>query len=294
MKHRYIFFIFLLGLCVVSCMAPIDLKTNDSEPVIAIYGCLNEQMTYQTVRISSSSPYFEEKQNQPVSDAVVLIKSSENEVFELDELMDEQGTYRTITPMKVVAGVTYQLTVNVDFDQDGILETYEASTMTPRRFELDSIKIESMSIMGYKHYALNIYGVEEPGEDYYLSKIVVNDTIERFKISEFILFSDKGMNDVDIKEGVTLIYIEDREENSDEEDYEGLLVDPGDKITLYSSRIEKGYYHFIQQCQQEKGGENPFFGGPASNITTNISNGGVGYFTSFYASESEAYIPQSE
>jgi hypothetical protein len=28
-------------------------------------------------------------------------------------------------------------------------------------------------------------------------------------------------------------------------------------------------------------GENPFFGGPASNIITNISNGGRGFFTTY-------------
>lgn len=292
MKYLPILFtVFISFFGVVSCTAPIDLKTNDSEPVIVIYGCLTEQMTYQTIKISGSSPYFEEKQNPLVSDAVVTIESSENEVFELKERVGEKGTYQTVEPMAAVAGVTYRLRVEVDFDQDGVLETYEAMTTMPRLFELDSIGIDSMSIMGYKHYALNLFGQEEAGEDYYLCRIILNDTVERFKLSEYIVFSDVGFDGSYI-DGVTLMYIDDiTNDFVDEEDDDYLIVQSGDKITLYTSRVEKAYYDFILQCQQERTGENPFFGGPASNITTNISNGGVGYFTSFYTSVQEAYVP---
>ena len=291
MKYLPILFtVFILFFGVVSCTAPIDLKTNDSEPVIVIYGCLNEQMTYQTIKISGSSPYFEEKQNPLVSDAVVTIESSENELFELKERSYEKGIYQTTVPMAAVAGVTYRLKVVVDFDKDGVLETYEAMTTMPRLFELDSIGIDSLSIMGYKHYALNLFGQEEAGEDYYLCRITLNDTIERFKLSEYIAFSDVGFDDSYIDK-VALMYIDDISNDVVDEEDGYLLVQSGDKITLYTSRIEKTYYDFIWQCQQERTGENPFFGGPASNITTNISNGGVGYFTSFYTSVQEAYVP---
>jgi hypothetical protein len=37
-------------------------------------------------------------------------------------------------------------------------------------------------------------------------------------------------------------------------------------------------------------GENPFFGGPASNIITNISNGGLGYFTTYAGSTAETTV----
>ena len=285
----YYMFLCLLGVFITSCTASIDLKTNDSEPVIVIYGCLNEQSMYQSVRITSSSPYFEEKRNQPVSNAMVTIQSSQNEVFELEELTGEKGTYRTVKPMAAVAGITYQLKVEVDFDQDGTLEIYEASTAMPSHYELDSIDIRVQSIMGYKHYALDIYGLEEPGDDYYLCRLIINDTIERFKISQYIPISDKGFDD-DYMDGVILTYINDIEDYDEDED-DLLYVTSGDKITLCTSRITKGYYDFINQCQKEKNGENPFFGGPASNITTNVSNGAVGYFTAFSTSIQKGVIP---
>lgn len=286
----FIILLCLLGITVSSCTSPIDLKTNDSDPVIVIYGCLDGQAIHQSIRITSSSPYFEEKQNRPVSDAMVSIRSSANEMFELEELINEKGTYQTTVPMAAVAGITYQLKVEVDFDEDGVLEVYEASTMMPYHYELDSIKIEPTSIMGYKHYALKMYGVEEPGEDYYLFRFIVNDTIERFKISQFMTVSDKGIND-DRIDGTVLSYINDIEDYDEDED-EYLYVESGDKITLCTSRIGKGYYDFVNQCQGERHGENPFFGGPASNITTNISNGAVGYFTAFSTSMLNGVIPE--
>lgn len=285
-----IFFLCFTGMFVYSCTAPIDLKTNDSEPAIVIYGCLNDLEMHQSIRITSSSPYFEEKQNQAVQDAIVTIQSSENETFELEELTNEKGTYQTVIPMSAKPGITYQLKVIVDFDQDGVLETYEASTLMPRHYELDSMVIRTQPIMGYKHYALDMYGLEEPGDDYYLCRFIVNDTIERFKISQFIPVSDKGVDD-DYMRGLTLTYINDIEDYDEDDDDDYLYVTSGDKITLCTSRIGKGYYDFINQCQKEKNGENPFFGGPASNITTNISNGAVGYFTAFSTSKLDGVIP---
>jgi hypothetical protein len=72
---------------------------------------------------------------------------------------------------------------------------------------------------------------------------------------------------------------EDRDEDGDENSrvYLGL----GDVVTLSLGRIEKGYYKFINQCRDEMEGESPFFGSPASNIITNISQGGRGYFACY-------------
>jgi hypothetical protein len=284
-----LFFLSLPVILIAACTASIDLKTNDSKPVIVIYGCLNDIPMLQSVRITGSSPYFEEKQNRTVSNAVVTVRSSKNEVFELKEHANEKGLYQTVAPMAAEAGVTYRLKVEVDFNEDGIPETYEASTEMPRHYRLDSIRIKTTSIMGYKHHALNMYGLEEPGEDYYLFRFIINDIVERFKITQYMTASDKGF-DGSYMQGLTLTYINDMEDYDKDNKNDFLYVTSGDRITLCTSRIEKGYYDFINQCQKEKNGENPFFGGPASNITTNISNGAAGYFTAFSTSMLDAVI----
>ncbi|GHT13657.1 hypothetical protein AGMMS4956_10180 [Bacteroidia bacterium] len=53
---------------------------------------------------------------------------------------------------------------------------------------------------------------------------------------------------------------------------------------------QKGYYNFILQCQDEKEGGSSFFSSPASNINTNISNGGIGYFSCYSVTMAETIV----
>ncbi|MDR1103257.1 MAG: DUF4249 domain-containing protein [Tannerella sp.] len=293
MSRLFNFFPGLLLLpALYACTAPIELKTNDSEPVIVIYGFLTEDETQQVIRISGSSPYFAEKSNRPVSDAVVEIRSSDGQTFELEELPNDRGYYQTTQAMAAVPGVTYRLSVDVDFDGDGRAETYEAVTAMYPPFQLDSLTVEPVSLMGYRHYAVSLYAPEAPGEDYYMMRYILNDTLMEYQLSNFAVFSDLGINDQYLT-GMPLMYFDDisGKNNLVNEDNGATFVQSGDKITICISRIEKGFYDFIRQCQSEKRGENPFFGGPASNITTNISHGGVGYFAAYTTASANIYIP---
>jgi hypothetical protein len=282
----------LLLVASMACTAPIELKTNSSKSVIVIYGSLTEHEMQQTVRISGSSPYFAEKSNRPVSNAVVEIGTSDGQTFELEELSQDRGSYQTIRAMAAVPGVTYRLSVTVDFDGDGRTETCEAFTTMPAPFRLDSLAVEPVSLVGFRHYAVSLYAWEEPSEDYYMVRYILNDTLMEYQLSNFDVFSDRGINDQYLN-GMPLMYFDDISNKSDliSEDNGATFVQSGDKITVCISRIEKGFYDFIRQCQSEKRGENPFFGGPASNITTNISHGGVGYFAAYTTAVADVYIP---
>ncbi|MDR1406918.1 MAG: DUF4249 domain-containing protein [Tannerella sp.] len=280
-----------------ACTAPIDIETNSSKPVIVIYGCLTENMAFQKIRISGSSPYFSDTQNAVVTNASVSIRSSDSQTFELEENPDERGTYLTLQPMAAMPGVTYTLSVEVDFDGDGIAETYTATaTMTPP-VAIDSIAINPLKIMGYRHYALNLFARDSPAPDYYLARFVINDTIETYRITDYTVFSDEGVNGQYL-DNVTLWYFDDLDSElpfaGNIEIDTTFFVRPGYRISLLMSRVEQGYFNFINQCQQEKNGENPFFGGPPSNIETNISNGAAGYFAAFSTTAMEATVPKPE
>jgi hypothetical protein len=282
-------------LCLNACTAPIDIETNDSKPVIVIYGCLTETLSYQQVRISGSSPYFDGRQNTSVPRAVASIHSSDNQIFDLVEDPDEEGLYLTARPMAAAPGNTYTLNVEVDFDGDGVVETYSATTVMPQPAVIDSISIKPLTIMGYRHYALSLFAQDAPSDDYYLARFVINDTIAAYHITDLTVFSDESVNGQYFND-VALWYFDDMDSDfpfgSDVEIDTAFFVRPGYRIALLFSRIEQGYFNFVNQCQREKNGENPFFGGPASNIETNISNGGVGYFTAFSTATMEAVVPE--
>ncbi|MDR3245119.1 MAG: DUF4249 domain-containing protein [Prevotellaceae bacterium] len=286
---RYLLaFTILIASLLSSCVEPFDIKTNNSPSVIVIYGYLTDEPVHHTIMVSASSPYFDILPNPGISGASVKITSSENEVFNFDENDTVPGLYQTVNRVSATPGATYSLSVEVDFDNDGVKEIYTATSTMQSPVPIDSIQVKSMEIMGYKFYSLNLYAQDPPSEDYYLGHYKLNDTAILFNISRLSPMSDIGFNGQYIN-GLMIqrFWDENERENDDDDDdgddstYRHIYLSQGDTITFSLSRIEKGYYDFIIQCQDEMRGESPFFGGPASNIATNISNGGLGYFTSY-------------
>jgi hypothetical protein len=280
-----------------SCVEPFDIQTNDSPPVIVVYGYLTNELGFHTVKVSVSSPYFDTSLNKSVSGANVKITSTNNDLIYFREVDTIPGLYATVDRIAGVPGTTYFLSVETDFDNDGVKEAYTATSTMPSVAELDSVEIQSMRMMGYNFYTLNLYAQDPPAEDYYLGRYKVNDSLVLSAINHLSPMSDAAFNGQYIN-GMTIQRfrdINDKEKiESDDRDENRMRVylDCGDTVTFSLSRIEKGYYDFILQCQNEMNGENPFFGGPASNIITNISNGGVGYFTAYAFATTKAIVPE--
>ncbi len=275
-----------------SCTAPIDIDTDNSDPVIVIYGTLTDELKPQEVKISRSSPYFQDTPNSPVSGAIVTIESSDNKIYELFEIDTIPGLYHSLSAWAVSPGVTYNLKVQVDFDGNGKNDLYTASTTVPAKVYTDSIKLVPMNIMGNKNYALNVYAQDSPEHDYYLFNYVLNDTLVTEKISQYRTYDDLGINGQYL-EGLTIDYLDDIDNwatDSKEQRKHSIYLRPGDVMVLETSSISKGYHDFINQCQKEMQGENPIFGGPASNITTNISNGGTGFFSAYCISKASTVV----
>ena len=277
-----------------SCTAPIDIKTRNSEPVIVIYGQITDEYKYQYIRITSSSPYFDEKMSPMISGAVVRVASTDGELFRFYE--EKNGYYVSENPFAARSGMTYNLTVEVDFDKDGEIEKYEASTTILPVTPVDSVDIKPVTIMGYRHFSMNFY-MQDPSEieNFYLCVFYINDSLTNNKLSQY-LYSDDLMYNGEYVDGASITYFEDATDEKNltapRADEEGnYMVSPGDKIRLQMLNIEKGYYNFITECISEKYGENPFFGGPPSNISTNLSNGAVGYFTGFCLQEHMTTVP---
>jgi hypothetical protein len=283
--RKYLTVPFIIASLLSSCVEPFDIKTDDSPPVIVIYGFLTDEPNYHSIRVSASSPYFDTSLNKGVSGALVKI-SSDDMLIDFHEIDTVPGMYVTVNRIAGVPGKTYSLSVETDFDNDGIRETYTATSTMLSAVEVDSVQIQSMTMMGQKFYTLNLYAQDTPDEDYYLGRYKINDSVVLSNINRLSPMSDAALNGQYIN-GLMIQGFRDESEREklesedDENRYTRVYLSPGDTVTFSLSRIERGYYDFIVQCQNEMNGENPFFGGPASNITTNISNGGLGYFTTY-------------
>jgi len=291
-NHKIIFFSSLsIVMLFFSCTAPIDINTRDSEPMLVVYGCLTNEFKTQYVRLTLSSPYFYNADNPVISDAKVRVTASNGREYLFTH--DTKGFYVSQRRFAVVPGITYHLTVEVDLKKDGTTACYEAETVTLPEVPVDSITMTSLNLMGFQHYSLNLF-MQEPAEseNYYLFNFIINDTISNSKISDFIISDDLMLNG-EYLNGISLKYFNDAAEFEERgNDWDIFLMSPGDRVRLHILNIEKGYYYFIRDCISEKYGENPFFGGPPSNIYTNLSNGATGYFTSYCIQEKEAVAPE--
>ena len=284
----------LIVLCLFfSCTAPITINTSESEPVIVIYGCLTNELKNQNIRITSSSPFFYEKDNTAIRDAKVKVTSSNGREYTF--VNERNGYYISQRRFSVVPGMTYRLTVEVDFKKDGKIELYEAETTTLPIVPVDEIEVKTIDIMGFRHHLLSV-SMQDPveTENYYLFKFFINDSITNHRISDFIISNDLMYNGEYVS-GANITFFEDGTDPNVIErnrEYDNVfMLKPGDRIRLQILNIEEGYYQFISDCMTEKYGENPFFGGPPSNIFTNISNGAVGCFTSYCINIKETVVP---
>ena len=273
----------IVGILLVfaGCTEAFDMRTDDADPKIVIYGALNTNQNLQEIQISSTSPYFSQVPNPPVSGANVIITSSQNEEIEYMESPVKPGTYCAVNSWSPTEGETYTLSVEVDFDNDGYPESYEATTTVPSSLELDSIRVTPITIMGHDNYAINIYGQDPPEENFYLFNFYVNGELTNSEITNYIITDDVFFNGEYIN-GITVQYfdaISEYEKDSEEVRKQSTYLDSGDLLDVETCMITKGYYDFLSQCMSEKRGENPMFGGPPSNIISNISNGAIGYFT---------------
>ena len=279
--------IFLYG-----CTETIELDTNDAKPVIVIYGVLTDVPSYQEIQISSSTGYFDNKPNPRISDAIVSITSEEGTEYVLQEVDTVPGLYRTSVLMSGIPGKTYTLEVKTDFDGDGTGETYSAEAKMEEKVILDSILITTPDMMGFEFYSINLYAQDIADKSYYFARYQVNDSVYN-KISTYIVFDDMGIEN-QYTNGASIGYFPDIKEKDryTEEDAKHMtFIKPGDTVRLQLCSISKGYYNFLLQCQKEIAGENPFFGGPLSNVATNLSNGAIGYFAARTLSEKQEIAP---
>jgi hypothetical protein len=272
-----------------SCTEPFDIKTDDAPPSIVIYGTLTNEIIRHSVMVSSTSPYFDGKSNPGVSGAKVQIKSS-NGVYDYVENDTVPGLYQMVEEVAGIPDFDYTLSVEVDFNNDGIKETYTATSFMRTPVEIDSVAIRSLNMMGQKGYAMYMYAQDPPTEDYYLNSYKVNGVPVLNSISLASLMGDKMFNGQYMYAMLLRMFGDVNDRDVDRDGDNRVYLNLGDTVTLSFGRIEKGYYNFILQCQDEMEGGSSFFGSPASNINTNISNGGIGYFCCYPVTVAETIV----
>ncbi len=284
-------------LSAVSCTAPIDINTRGSEPVLVVYGELSDRDGFHEVKLSSSADYFSHEPARQLQDAEAWLESDGRRwSMSQSPVPGEEGTYITNEDIAAVAGRTYTLHVDIDFDGDGSKESYTAATKALRPVALDSIKLVPQTTMGIKNYNLLIYGQEPPEENFYIFQLMINGKQMTNKLTDYLYMNDMAVNGTYLDGFLFGMYLSIEHEDMIPPDRreDAVLLGPGDEVTLRVLNVEEGFYNFISQCKSERRGSNPFFGGPYSNIESNILPSGAGYFAAYSTSEVSATVPEEE
>ncbi len=273
----------------VSCTERIDINTDDAPPQLVIYGYITTETKAHTITISQSTGYFATTKPGSIADAQVTISSEDGIDFFLT--YKGNGVYQTEDNVRGEEGKTYSLKVIVDFNNDGISETYEASSYLPLAAEMDTITLASNSRID-EVVEIRVTGTlpqkQQDDQNYFSMHAYRNGEIVNDSLKHFELFGDKYIKTRNI-ENLACFYLDQEKEKS--------VLKPGDKVILRIDAITKAYADFIEEAQSEVRGTIPMFSGPPANVKTNIrctrGNGSaLGFFTAYSSREKETvYTP---
>nr|WP_319401610.1 DUF4249 domain-containing protein [uncultured Carboxylicivirga sp.] len=276
----------LIQICIVmvlvfnACTEDITLKLKNTEPRLVVDGSISTDTTSHYVRLTLSGDYYANKQPEAISDAVVSITDAV-QTIQLVESTENPGYYLTPSDYYGVPGRTYHLTIeNVDINNDGITEVYEAESQLNPVAELDSVRLEYENT--YKLWKVLLYA-QEPLEtkDFYSFSISLNDSVLTQRYSELGYVDDKFF-DGNYAGGVWVQTI-------DEEEME-LKLQEGDWVKLYMNGITEDFYYYLNAVNEEVSFKAPLFSGPPANVEGNISNGALGFFQAYsYSVDSVQY-----
>jgi hypothetical protein len=257
-------------LCGCEDVVTVDLR--DSEPKIVIEGLLLAGSGESRFVISRTTDFYTPNAVELVSGATIVVS---DDVGNVDTLVEHaQGVYGFFSFFRPSAGRTYYAAVTVEG------QTYVASTTTPERIEIDSIRTEYQEGGGIgteedEGYQLHVYFQDVADRsDYVRIKLGVNGSY-----SEYYYLYDGRYSD-----GNTVDY-----------EYFFNVFEPGDWASVELHAMDRTmYYYFLtldEVWAREDAGN--FLDATPANPNTNWSGGALGYFGAFNISRQVIEIPGS-
>ena len=265
----------LLTTFISSCTERIDIELDESYTRLVVEGGITDQPGPHEVVLSFSGNYYENAPPRMVEGAVVSI-SDGMQTFPLTEVLP--GIYHTAADVHGIPGKTYTLTIE-GVEINGEERSFTASSFMPPVGEVDSIKV------GYRDdweiWQVQLYAQDPTTREFYLFKIYKNNELMTDTIDEYVITSDDFFNG-NYTYGITVQWLPKAQ------------AMPGDTIILEMASITEDYATFIWEVQTESGFSNPLFSGPPANISTNISNGAIGFFQASSQVRAQTVIRQPE
>ena len=268
----------------ISCTEIVEIDLDSTYTRLVVQGGVTSDSAQHQVLLSLSGDYFANQPAPRVSNAVVYLDFDDTSLI-MEEHDTIPGLYLAPFAFRGKIGTTYDLSIDeVDVDDDGIYESYNARSTMPGGVVFDSIFLNYSSNVYGSGWEVYMFALDPPSKDWYGFKFWKNDSLLTPDLIDYSIQSDDFYNGTYLFYGIPIGYF------SDDEPDEKLF--PGDTVTMELHSIESAYYDFVGDAQLELFGNNPLFSGPSSNIRSNISNGASGAFTAYSITRASAIVPE--
>ncbi len=275
--------LFLILTFLWCCTERIDIEVDSTYTRLVVEGYVTTDTMQHQVRLTKTSDYFYNQSTSPVSGALVRIDDGHT-FFKLNEEPDIPGVYVTSGDFHGIPGKTYTLMISqVDINDDGQTEEYSANSELHPVNSVDSIKLELLESIHYSIYQVKVYAQDPPEKNFYAFKVYKNGKLITDSLSNLIVQDDVFFNG-NYTYGIPSQFLDQQKEDE--------KVNPGDIITFELNGITEEYYNFILEAQSEIFYQTPLFSGPSANISTNISNGAIGFFTAYSIDRCSTVLPR--
>jgi len=274
LKNKILSYLFFVVIIISGCTEEINLELDSTYTRLVVEGKITTDTTVHTIILSKSTDAVGKNPIEYISNAHVTVSDGDSTII-LHENPNKKGYYETDSNYYAIVGKTYTLTItNVDINNDGISETFTASSLTKEFFRLDSVKIFPFQQNSKQHSGkiISVFGQDPGGKNYYMFNVFKNNNLS---IREYIIGDNSGAEGQYINNApIDLVFDKNPER-----------IMNSDTIKVEACNITKEYYDYINGCINEYK-KNPIFSGPSSNVITNIqpSDKAVGFFSTYSVS----------
>jgi hypothetical protein len=204
-----------------------------------------------------------------VSHANVTLSGPDSVLYSFTENEANKGIYTNSSLIGLVPGSVYRLDIHLDDPINGISDYYAESKVFPVT-SIDSIRLKFHSNWGEAGaYEIKCYCQDPPTKDNYMCNLYINQRLVTYSLQDKLVMDDVLFNG-NYANGV-MVGILDQSDSSE-------VIRTGDYVVLQLGTVDDNFARFIQEVKAEISYDNPFFGSPAANTYSNLSDGAIGYF----------------
>ncbi|MFN8258712.1 MAG: DUF4249 domain-containing protein [Bacteroidales bacterium] len=261
-----IIFVIALFFSILSCTEVYNIELTDSKSNrLVVQGSFTSEHKKHKIILSRTGPYFLNAPTNRVPGANVTITDGDTIINLYDS--ENKGEYTTDSTVAGHPGKTYTLNIQLNNGQ-----TYSASEYMKPLEPIDSMRYEykksDLPFDESYYYSINIF-VQEPAtvDDFYQWELFFNGESISDTVRTKTFVSDEMVNGVYIANW-PVYQVPDYKLKTDTVD-----------VTLQMLSISKAKYDFYLAIMLETDYSGAGFAGPPANVPTNISNGGLGFFS---------------